>query len=392
MLRPLAVGFSVALSIALLNTLPAIVTSDDYGTHITTPGVSLFDLNHDGVAQVRNNGNFSCTGSLLKGGMHVLTAGHCVSNENIQEIVVRFELASGVVDIPAHSWRAHPDYPRIPGSDLGIITLTQRAPSEIPRYSPLLNVGDDLNTPNLVFGYGRTGYAVTGKDIRDGNKRGGRNRYEATGASGQIAQAKVGGDHSHRIVFSDFDSGLPENDGFGFHFDTPDLGFGDDEVYASNGDSGAPIFVHNGQTHVIAAAVSGGARFPGTPNSDTDALVNATWGQFSRDTRVSHPNNLAFIQGFTAGALEPFPLRIVSDSNGLAFDMTEQPDSTIYLQISHDLKRWQNGPTLKIDGSAAFVPIPFPISHTAHSTWFFEAQREPIAEPNLPETLSPAEP
>ena len=54
-----------------------VVTSDGNGTHITTPGVAMFGIDHDGVVEILRNGNFSCSVALLKGAFHVLTAGHC---------------------------------------------------------------------------------------------------------------------------------------------------------------------------------------------------------------------------------------------------------------------------------------------------------------------------
>lgn len=54
-----------------------VVTSDGNGTHITTPGMAMFGIDHDGVVEILRNGNFSCSVALLKGAFHVLTAGHC---------------------------------------------------------------------------------------------------------------------------------------------------------------------------------------------------------------------------------------------------------------------------------------------------------------------------
>lgn len=314
----------------------------------------------------------------------MLTAGHCVANESIQSIVVRFELASGTVDIGARSWMAHPDYPETFGTDLGIITLAERAPVDIPRYRPLLNVGDEMNQPNLIFGYGRTGFGATGKVGRDGSKRWGRNTYEASGSTGRVNLATIGGSDEHRVVFSDFDSGAPENDAFGFHFGKADLGFGADEVYASNGDSGGPILVSNGLSHVIAATVSSGKRYQGSPNADLDNAVNATWGQFSLDTRVSHPANLAFIKSHTEKALEPVSLKLRPTPSGLVAELNNQNDSPIYIRASQDLVRWRNAPVLYLSENEKSLPLSDIINFDTHPTWFIEAQREPTVPPLLP--------
>ena len=388
---PFGLLLAACLSPLLPTTILAVVTSDGYGTHIVEPGEPLYGIDHDGVAQIMSNGNFGCTGALLEGGMHVLTAGHCVNNENVSFITVRFTLADRIIDIEAHSWEPHPDFGTVSGTDVGIITLSERAPADIPRYSPLRTLGMDIDNPNYIFGYGVTGYAETGRDVRDGNKRGGRNLYEATGTSRVINDVTVGGSDNGLWLFSDFDSGLPENDGFGFHFGKHDLGFGEDEVYASSGDSGAPIFVSNDFTRVIAGVVSGGARFNGEPNADLDNTVNATWGQFSRDTRISAPTNLAFIESHIAIALESAPLQLVSTSSGLFGQAEATPDQFVYFRYSRDLTNWDQltvHTTTEQNGAARlFSPEQFDQLDPV----FLIALREPVDQPELPPKPEPPE-
>ena len=343
LLGRIACSFIAVLAIVFLSPhlLHGVVTSDGHGTHIVEPGELVNGINHDGVIQILRNGNFSCSGALLEGGRHVLTAGHCVSNQ-LGSITVRFELVSGFLDIEAESWEAHPEFSIIQGSDVGIITLSERAPISIPRYQPLGDTGSEIDVPNFVFGYGVTGHAPTGKDVRDGRKRGGRNRYEATGSVRAINSATVGGLAIDRWLFSDFDSGLAENDGFGFHFDKPDLGFGDDEVYASSGDSGAPIFVATPDGFAIAGVVSGGTRYNGTPNADLDTLVNATWGQFSRDTRISAPENYSFIVSYTLRAMKRISIRIRREKASLYLVLGDDIEGPVYVKQSKNLENWSD--------------------------------------------------
>lgn len=281
----------------------------------------MFGFNHDGVAKLvirTQSGAATCTGTLLPGGKHILTAGHCVNNATIQSITVQFELSSGTTSITAASWHPHPlfNQQNDQGHDVGIIVLNSVAPAEIPRTAPLRMLGAEIDVPNYLFGYGLKGHGATGRDTSDGRKRGARNMYEATGLTGRINNAVLGGSDSHRFLFSDFDSGLAANDGFGVHFGKADLGFGADEGYATSGDSGGPIFVfHNGE-FVIAGTVSRGTRHTANPNSDVDGAVNGTWGQFSIDTRVAAPENLQFIEGF----LPPAPPVGVNASDGSLSD------------------------------------------------------------------------
>ncbi len=370
----------------------AVVTSDGYGTHVVNPGEEAFGIDHDGVAQILMNGNFGCTGALLEGGMHVLTAGHCLNNPNTALITVRFTLEEGVVDIQAHSWSPHPEFPQISGTDVGIITLSERAPPEIPRYSPLRALGLDIDSPNTLFGYGVTGYAGTGRDARDGNKRGGRNRYEATSSTMSINAATVGGSDDESWLFSDFDSGLAENDAFGFHFGKVDLGFGVDEVYASSGDSGAPIFVHNRYSNVIAGVVSGGTRYSGTPNADLDETVNATWGQFSRDTRVAAPWNLEFIESYTSTALEPQPLTPVRSAFGLDVEVETDAGQIVYIRASDDFVQWGNLLVHRTTQSIEQFNVVSQEQMAGLGAVFLVAVREPTTEPELPDLPDPPEP
>lgn len=369
-----------------------VVTSDAYGTHVTSPGVAMFGIDHDGVAQILRNGNFSCSGALLEGGFHVLTAGHCVDDGGTTGLTVRFNLPSGQIDIAAEWWTANPDFGGISGTDVGIITLAQRAPPEIPRYSPLRTVGLEIDNPNVLFGYGVTGHGLTGRDVRDGNKRGGRNMYEATGSTANINLCTVGGSDGERWLFSDFDSGLPANDAFGFHFGKPDLGFGADEVYASSGDSGAPIFVDNGFSHVIAGVVSGGTRFNGTPNADLDELVNATWGQFSRDTRVAAPDNLAFINSFLSAVVEPQLLEDVSGLDSLTVEMSGAVGQTVYFRVSEDLVRWELLAVHRLTQATELIELFSAAEMQGKERAYVVAVREPVTPPDPPDPPPPVPP
>jgi uncharacterized protein YjiK len=360
-----------------LSPTHGVVTSDGNGTHLTEPGVPMFGLDHDGVVQVLRNGAFSCSGSLIEGGYHILTAGHCVSAETIQSMSVRFLLEDRTIEIPAVSWRAHPDYPDIQGLDLGIITLAERAPIQLPRYQPLRALGREINTPNVLFGYGVTGYGETGKEAGSGgSKRGGRNRYEATSATQNVTLATINGSDDERWIFSDFDSGLPVNDGFGFHFQKEDLGFGNDEAYASSGDSGGPIFIENRFDFAIAGVVSGGARHNANPNSDVDDTVNGTWGQFSRDTRISSPESIAFIDAHTMSVLEACPVTFRHNESSVSLEIQCEAGDVVYVRHSSDLDNWETYKTIRPETANVEVSITEGISSEFEDRGFFVALKE----------------
>jgi hypothetical protein len=242
------------------------------------------------------------------------------------------------VTIPASSWTPHPLSRTV--RDVGIITLAERAPFEIPRAGPLRIEGAEINVPNYPFGYGLRGYGATGRDTSDGNKRGGRNRYEATGTTKRVTNLTLGGASGHQWLFSDFDSGLAENDGFGFHFGQADLGYGGDEVYATSGDSGGPMFIASHRTFVVAGVVSSGARYengPANPNSDVDSAVNGTWGQFSVDARIAESNSLAFIESFIEPELERVSGSIELDGTNFVLTADIPSNSCYYVRFTPSL-------------------------------------------------------
>ena len=360
-----------------LSPTQGVVTSDGNGTHLTEPGEPMFGINHDSVVQVLRNGGFSCSGALLEGGYHVLTAGHCVSSDTIQSMSVRFLLEDRTIEIPAVFWQPHPDYPDIQGLDIGIITLAERAPIQLPRYQPLRALGKEINTPNVVFGYGVTGYGATGKEAGSGGtKRGGRNRYEATSTTKNVTLATINGSDNERWLFSDFDSGLAENDGFGFHFQKEDLGFGNDEAYASSGDSGGPIFIENRFGFAIAGVVSGGARHNANPNSDVDDTVNGTWGQFSRDTRISSPESIAFIDAHTMSVLEECPVIFRHTASSVSLKIQCEAGDVVYVRHSSDLNNWETYKTIRPETANVEVSITEGISSEFENRGFFVALKE----------------
>lgn len=320
----------------------ALVTSDGFGTHIAEPGVSYFGISHDGVGEVMVDRFFHCTGALLEGGRHVLTAAHCVRADPLEsEMAVRFTLKDGTrLTLEAETWQPHPKFQKEQGYDVGIIVLKEHAPVGITRYRLLRELGAEIGVPNYIFGFGLRGHGSTGKEDRDGRKRYGRNKYEATGENKDPNAMTLGGSDDERWIFSDFDSGLAENDAFGFHFNSPDLGYGDDEVFATNGDSGAAIFVKHLTEPLIAGTVSSGTRYRATPNADVDTLVNGTWGQFSVDTRTAAPESLEFFDSYLEQTLEASSIQAMVENHTVVIQLPASQKRYVYINYSLDLEHW----------------------------------------------------
>ncbi len=271
---------------------PLYTTVDDPANHIVSPGGPL-----DGVGQLilnRSDGTFICSGSLLLTGEHVLTAAHCVTDENgIINLfsgsvtffgnsgteVISLDAAQTVVPI---NWDG--DYLR--GNDIAVIKLVKEASPDITRYDIDKNKNDDVGTIGEKAGFGASGTGDTGWTFSDGQERAGKNKYDDFADVWlKLVGFKQGKDFDKgSVLLYDFDNGLAENDAFGFFFRNSDLGLGIEEVSAAFGDSGGPTIVDGKITGVTSYILS---LTVGSKTSDVTDKLDSSFGEFSGDTRVS---------------------------------------------------------------------------------------------------------
>lgn len=270
------------------NAEKAVVTQDaGVGGGINNPIYlpPAADANYSGVVNLWFRGAngavaAACTGSLLanSGGLKILTAGHCVS-DNSNTIVwtsftARFRMADGTfTERNGTGFAVQTNYSGavLEEQDVAVLTLSTPAPATAMGYT-LFN-GNPLRDYTAA-GYGRTGTGLTGDNNTANNQfgainvlRAGKNSFESTCRDDQTCAASGNGNVPGYggILLSDFDdqAGVWRDSSFtcaGLGF--CDNGFGLNEVGIGRGDSGGSAFSNN--TWQILGVASWGSSVDGT--------------------------------------------------------------------------------------------------------------------------------
>lgn len=255
-----------------------------------------------------------CSGSLMEGGRFLLTAAHCVSDDDGELAVIdgvdgnsaTFTTPGGVfaTAFSAADVHVHPGYDGDVrnGFDVAVIDLGVEQPTDIARYA-LHDGSINEADAHLAAGFGQSGDGASGATIGAGQLRSGLNNFLTAGLP-------VGGiNNLETQLTADFDSGLTETDAFGvfdealFGVELVDpfndgLGFGPDEIGVAPGDSGGPSFLQGPAGAVIGGVHSYGLRLElvSGETSDLDSVLNSSFGEFYVDARVASPAVLGFIQ------------------------------------------------------------------------------------------------
>ncbi|MEG4116672.1 trypsin-like serine protease [Microcoleus sp. N9_B4] len=241
----------------------------------------------------------SCTGSLLTGGLYLLTAAHCLNEGGVKvpaETAIKaiFKLPRGEVSIPVSKYYIHPGwtgYESEVGNDIAILKLKRIAPPRIEQYEINRNK-NEVGKVLTKVGYGYTGLGAKGQDENsnsEAKRYSGQNRYDALidvlkdATESDMSELVVGS----QLIF-DFDAGTSEHDALGRHFPRlRDRGLGKNEIATASGDSGGPSFVEGKIAGISSWGYSDRGFFK-TNIADIDKIDdNGSFGEISGDTRVS---------------------------------------------------------------------------------------------------------
>ncbi|MEO5814328.1 MAG: trypsin-like serine protease [Gemmatimonadaceae bacterium] len=290
---------------------------------------------YNGVGSIRitsDSGTFICTGSLLKDGVTVLTAAHCLTGGigNVSAVSVNFYPTNATAEvINAVSWNANPAYSGnvIDENDIGVIRLANAASAGVTRYDLYTGTAENNNFEFVGFGQrGSNGQGVNapnggGPNFTLASRRKGQNLFDiALGDSRwdcpvtsqycdqgvnfwEYVGAAPNFDH---VLLTDFDNGTTgplSNDGLCFlgaalypqymSLGTSECnsGLGLNEAISGGGDSGGPGFI-NGQIASVTSfgltfgAYSAGPAFPG-PYGDINGALDSSFGEYSGFTDVA---------------------------------------------------------------------------------------------------------
>lgn len=267
----------------------------------------------DGVARLsfsNAEGNWACSGSLLAGGMYVLTAAHCA--DDFRTMKVDFGWADGKAKesrtVAVSDAYVHPQWhgernSLDSGADVALLKLN-RAVTDINGYH--LSHTNDVGKDYLMAGYGTTTVAGSDQDPDWGDQRYGHYGYNTFDVDSNTFN-KVGDHYTGwgydpnfyqpgTTYMSDYDDGTADKNTLGRiagvtgNAWSSGLGHGAKEALIAGGDSGGGDFVWNGTEWLLSGVHSWGwqgssaCSFFKLGNCDASEQNSSSFGDLSGST------------------------------------------------------------------------------------------------------------
>jgi secreted trypsin-like serine protease len=240
------------------------------------------DTTWSGVGSVVVNG--APLSGVVIAGRFVLTAAHVVSGAQLNTVQFVLNLGATQWASPIESVVIHPTY-SFPYDDLAVLKLANPVPPSVPIYRMYTGAQTTGLLLTLV-GYGSSGNGNTGVSVGASSsvKRIGENVLDA------LQSTVDSSGHTSRFFLYDFD-GPTGNGALG----GPTIG-NTVETSVAVGDSGSPVFVHNGSAPQLFGITN-------LVTSPTGGTVNYEFGTVGGGIIASDPRFSAWLQTATEGTL-----------------------------------------------------------------------------------------
>ncbi len=320
-LKPLIAALPALLLLAGAGSSHAVVSTNDPSNWILSPGQNINNTGagaFDGVARLlftaaSDGGGYVCSGSLLSGGMYVLTAAHCADDFTTMTVDFKFgAVSANVTEAYLQSGWTGFGSSVGNGSDIAILKLDQKI-TGIQGFN--LSTTNDVGKDMLLAGYGLIGTGNTGATDFDRPSADlwrphfGFNTADTTDKqlSDTVFGAGSGSNQFGETYVFDFDNGRRAKnalqriaDEFGGTW-TSDRGLGESEALIAGGDSGGGDFVWNGKEWLLSGVHSYGWGLCGgleIRRCDRVPGTNSSFGDLSGSTAVfSHVDWINSVTG-----------------------------------------------------------------------------------------------
>ncbi|MDO8454808.1 MAG: Calx-beta domain-containing protein [Sulfurimonas sp.] len=242
----------------------------------------------NGVVRISSNGYYG-SGTLLYGGMAVLTAAHLFSSVNASADIV-FETSQGKKIVASDAIELMPQYDTLnDNNDLAIVWLADVAPTDAHRYE-LFRSSDELDRQFTAVGYGNTGIGsegTTDTPPTDILRLKTVNKFEtdASALKNILGSNMAWTPQNNAILAADFDDGTSVHDVLGLLMNDNNLGYGRYEGMIAPGDSGGPAFI-DGKIAGVASYVASLHTYNSNP--DINATTDSSFGEVGFWHRVSY--------------------------------------------------------------------------------------------------------